>query len=318
MALLLGAFSAGAQSVTQIIGFDSYTLGVDTFDNQANNQGYFEFDGIRFENYYDVTYNYNTGFSITNKENDSTGNFTNGHSAITASGYNSANYAMFYGSGGIDFNGLNRGIQGLYVTNGTYAFYSMLEGDAYGKKFGDTVNANGVSDGTNGEDFFKVIFTGISTTGDTIGQVEFYLADYRFANDADDYIVDDWTFVDLTSFNSLIASLARIDIDFESSDNGMFGMNTPAYVGIDQVTLDAPAGIQENNLELSAYPNPMNDQLFLKGNFDLVQLTSVNGQLIKELHDVSNVQLNVSELPKGTYFLRAISGDKTGVVSLVK
>lgn len=318
MALLVGAFSAGAQSVTQTIGFDSYTLGVDTFDNQANNQGYFDFDGIRFENYYDVTYDYNTGFSITNKENDTTGDYTNGHSAITAEGYNSSVYSMFYGSGGIDFNGLNRGIQGLYVTNGTYAYFSMLNGDAYGKKFGDTVNAQGVSDGTNGEDFFKVIFTGISTTGDTTAQVEFYLADYRFANNSQDYILNDWTYVDLTGLNSLVYSLSRVDISFESSDNGMWGMNTPAYIAIDEVKLDAPAGLVENSLELAVYPNPMRDKIYVPGNFDLLQIIDLNDHVLRQVNWAINEVIDVLELPQGAYILKAYSNDQTAHLSLVK
>lgn len=318
LALMFGAFSAGAQSVPQTIGFDSYTLGVDTFDNQANNQGYFEFDGIRFENYYDVTYDYNTGFSITNKQNDTTGDYTNGHSAITASGYNSSIYSMFYGSGAIDLNGLTRGIEGLYVSNGTYAYFSMLNGDAYGKKFGDTVNASGVSDGTNGEDFFKVIFTGISTTGDTIAQVEYFLADYRFADDAQDYIVDDWDYVDLTSLNGTTGTLAKIGIGFESSDVGMFGMNTPAYVAIDDVRILAPASLAETELKLAAYPNPMQDELVIPGNFDLVQLISINGQIIKEIHQANNAVLNVADLKPGAYILQAVSASQTAQIQLLK
>ena len=61
-------------------------------------------------------------------------------------------------------------IDGMYVTNGTYAYLSMLNGDAYAKKFG------GVSG--NDPDWFKLTirkwYNGILAND----SVTFYLADY--------------------------------------------------------------------------------------------------------------------------------------------
>jgi hypothetical protein len=67
------------------------------------------------------------------------------------------------------------------------------------------------------------------------GTVEFYLADFRFSNNSLDYIVDQWTEVDLNR----LGSAASIRLTFSGSDVGAFGLNTPAYVALDQLRLTA-------------------------------------------------------------------------------
>ena len=57
----------------------------------------------------------------------------------------------------------------------------------------------------------------------------FYLADYRSTDSAHDYIVDDWTWVDLSG----LGTVDRIEFTLSSSDVGSFGMNTPAYFAMD-------------------------------------------------------------------------------------
>ena len=66
--------------------------------------------------------------------------------------------------------------------------------------------------------------------------VEFYLADFRFSDNSQDYIVDTWTSVDISS----LGAVNQLTFKFESSDNGTFGMNTPAYVCIDDIVYNEP------------------------------------------------------------------------------
>ena len=99
----------------------------------------------------------------------------------------------------------------------------MRDGDGFAKKFG------GVSG--NDPDFLKLTITGFNGAAAT-GSVDFFLADYRFANNAQDYIVKAWTFVDLSS----LGAVTRLGFDLTSTDNGPFGMNTPGYVAIDTLT----------------------------------------------------------------------------------
>ena len=59
--------------------------------------------------------------------------------------------------------------------------------------------------------------------------MDVYLADYRFADNSLDYILDTWTFVDLKP----LGEVATLEFALSSSDTGDFGMNTPAYFCLD-------------------------------------------------------------------------------------
>ncbi len=121
-----------------------------------------------------------------------------------------------------------RRFDSLMVTNTTYAALSMRDGDSFAKKFGG-------ADG-NDPDFLLLTITGKNSAGAAIGTVEFYLADYRFADNSLDYIVDDWIQVDL----SPIAHARSLEFAVSSSDVGPFGINTPAFFAVDEITLVKP------------------------------------------------------------------------------
>lgn len=112
----------------------------------------------------------------------------------------------------IKYSGVMSVLPGAYVTNTAYAVSSMENGDAYAKKF-----ANG--------DYFLLTFTGYLADVE-IGKVEFYLADFR---NGKSIIVKDWQYVDLTD----LGLVDEVRCKLTSSDNGDYGMNTPAYFCID-------------------------------------------------------------------------------------
>lgn len=141
----------------------------------------------------------------------------------------SANFAVAYNVSTID---LPAGVfpASVSVTNTTLTYKTLLSGDAFGfsKKFGGSSGSD--------PDFFKVIFggfTGAGATGSPTGSVEFFLADYRSADNALDYIVSAWTAVDL----SPLGAARSVRISFASSDVGQFGINTPVYVALDDFTV---------------------------------------------------------------------------------
>ena len=72
---------------------------------------------------------------------------------------------------------------------------------------------------------------GYNAAGDSVKSLDFFLADYRFADNSKDYIVDKWTVVDLTA----LGKVNKLTFRFSSSDNGDYGMNTPAYVCLDDL-----------------------------------------------------------------------------------
>lgn len=162
-----------------------------------------------------------SGWSYSNQTDNSTAGFGNQYSAFAGAGQGgSANYAVaFMGPAQAEFAGATI-VGGAWFTNTTYAALSMRDGDSFAKKFG---GASG-----NDADNFRLTVTGFNGSAST-GAVDFYLADYRFADNARDYIVSDWSFVNLTS----LGAVTRLDFSLSSSDNGMYGMNTPAYFAMD-------------------------------------------------------------------------------------
>jgi hypothetical protein len=110
----------------------------------------------------------------------------------------------------------------------------MLMGDSFAKKFGDDPATTQVVE-TNVPDYFKLTIGGANLAGQSVGApIDVYLADYRFANDADDFVLRTWKTIDLSS----LAGAARLTFAWVSTDNSTFGMNTPAYFAADNFVLD--------------------------------------------------------------------------------
>ena len=173
-----------------------------------------------------------SGFCLSRVNDTNTQDFAN-EAAVWGDGKDRSgdgNYAVFYDGG--FFAGPNDGItfarpvlvKGFYVNNTTYAALAMLNGDVFAKKFG---GANGTD-----PDWFKLTITGYNTTSNVAGTVEFYLADYRFADSKDDYVVSDWTWVDLTTLGP---GITRLNFAISSSDTGEWGINTPTYFALDDL-----------------------------------------------------------------------------------
>ena len=119
-------------------------------------------------------------------------------------------------------------VPGFYITNSAYAYTSMMGGDSFAKTFADG-------------DWFKLTITGYDADGASTGSKEFYLADLRDASAP--YIVDDWRYCDL----SVLGKVSKIGFELSSSDNGDYGMNTPAYFCFDDFGAPAPetVGVSE-------------------------------------------------------------------------
>ncbi len=226
--ILAIVFSANAQ-----INFENLT--VPNYWNGSDETGSITSGNCTFINYYNSDYQSWAGFAASKTTDTETSGLINQYSAITGKGYNNTeNYIVSYVS---SFSGTNyiklataEELVSVNITNNTFANNSMRDGDAYTKQFGSTTDANGVDDGTNGEDWFLLTIKGFNT-GVATADVEFYLADYRFTDEAEDYIVNTWEEVDLSS----LSTVDSIVFELTSSDNGDYGMNTPAYFCLDNL-----------------------------------------------------------------------------------
>ena len=203
--------------------FEDIALAPESFDNGSSGHGDFTSGDILFNNNYTGWWD---GWAVSNITDNVTAGFGNQYSAIPGSGAEgSSNYGVAYiGFAENPTAALTRAkvFDGAYFTNSTYAYFSMLNGDAFAKKFG------GVSG--DDEDWFLLTIEGFDGAIST-GTVEFYLADYQFADNGLDYIVDSWTWVDLTS----LGAVTHLDFSMTSSDVGTFGMNTPSYFAMDSM-----------------------------------------------------------------------------------
>lgn len=155
------------------------------------------------------------------------------YNSITGGGAGgSANYAVAYA-----FEPLEMNIPGdpvsVKLTNNSYGYYSLLHGSGFSKRFG----------GETGEDpdWFALTISGKDAGGELVGDpVSFYLADYRAAGSSAGYVVNSWQEVDLTG----LAGARRLVFELSSSDSGAWGMNTPAYFAMDELTvLPEPAAM---------------------------------------------------------------------------
>lgn len=219
-------------AVTMAIDFNELSLAPNSFFDgygSGASTGTWASQGATFQ-----TNLFGPGWSYSNVNDTTTAGFGNQWAAITGSGVGgSGNYALttaFPPSESIINIPAHYAPTSVQVTNSTYAYLSMLNGDAFAKKFGGA--------GGTDPDFFKAVFTGYSGpggSGSVTGSTEFFLADFRFANVGQDYIVNQWTNLDLT----LLGSAASISVGFQGSDVGSFGLNTPAYIAIDNLLLTA-------------------------------------------------------------------------------
>lgn len=213
--------------------FEDLTLEADSFWDGSDGSGFFASGSLSFLNLYNQEYMSWDGYSYSNMTDVTTPGYDNQHSAIPGAGAEgSANYAVAHDASGYGaqaptflledtFDG--RLLTGAFVTNATYTYLSMLEGDDFAKQFGGT-------DGSD-PDWFLVTFTGYDGKGNETGTVEFYLADFRADEAADDYLVNEWTWVDFTA----LGEVEEVRAVLTSSDIGDWGMNTPAYFAIDQI-----------------------------------------------------------------------------------
>ena len=229
---------ASASIVTataSVIDFDDLTVPLSGYENGEHLTGAFTSRGAGFNNFYDETFGpYFEGFAYSMKGDTTTAGYLNQYSVFTGGGSDANGVAVPGNVFGVGFVGFtvpaislapdqSRPLS-LRVTNTTYAALSMTNGDGFSKKFG------GLSG--NDPDFFKMTVSALDASDALIGTLEVYLADFRFANNSLDYILRDWTEVDLTSFGDGVNELR---FTLASSDNGQFGINTPAYFAIDNV-----------------------------------------------------------------------------------
>jgi hypothetical protein len=210
--------------------FSEIELEAESFWNGSDESGGFTSGNVFFPNYFEDWGEYTSwsGFSVSNITDNETPGFANEFSAITGTGYDeNSNYAVAYISDPVTYensmffdlvgNAIGKQIDGMYVTNSTWAALAMKNGDGYAEKFEQG-------------DWFLLEITGYFDDAET-STIKFYLADFRSTVASEHYIIETWEWIDLTS----LGNVDKVKISLSSSDNGDYGMKTPSYICIGQV-----------------------------------------------------------------------------------
>ncbi len=309
--LLMLSTSTYTQSV---VDFESFDTGISGFLNGSDANGEFCEEDICLPNDYNANYDSWQGWAISSTTDTTTPGFTNEFSSYAGSGFNeSTNYAVSFSFGPNIIhvgNSQPQVVSGFYICNNTYAYLSIRDGDAFSKKFG----------GISGDDPDYFLLTVKKFLGGDLSQdsINFYLADYRFENNNEDYIIDDWTWLDLSD----LGAADSLYLSLSSTDNGQFGMNTPAYFCIDNLTTLLTVNDEETQLStISIFPNPAKDVLYIDGQVDgsfEYKIFDLSGKLITNSGVSRTKSVDITQLTSGAYFIHFTNNGTHGHQLFVK
>ena len=211
--------------------------------------------GWLFTNY--TGYGYWGGFTASNRTDLNQTGLNAQYTAVTGCGYDgSTQYAVAYTYGVqtdvYAADGQSHTVTGCYITNNLWAYQDVLQGSMGQTPFG----------GLSGDDpdWFKLTATGKNASGQTVGTLDFYLADYRFEDNSQDYVLDTWEWFDL----SPLGPVATISFSLSSTKSNYGGMITPAYFCMDNfngggATPDLPPYVVNpvQNVVFNDYPQTL-------------------------------------------------------------
>jgi hypothetical protein len=241
--LAIGSVVTGDRATaTTVVDFEELgtTLAPDSAYVGADGAGGYTSQGATFSNNYDPTFGSWIGNAYSRRTSFTSGGFAefnNNNDTVAAprAGVGGSatwgiansftpNSAVIEAPNGAFFDS-------LYVTNTATVEHILSNGNLYADPFGGPSGSE--------PDLFTVRFNDLSPGAN--GWVEFVLADFRFSDPQQDYIVTDWNRVDLSPLNRA----TRIGVEFTSTDMGPFGINTPTYVAIDNIAFASPSAVPE-------------------------------------------------------------------------
>lgn len=197
-----------------------------------------------FANVPNKSYNAFSGYVISaDKSNEATGEYMIDQFRSAAGGaYEGDNFAIAYYSAPsswyagykapitLTYTTEAKPITGFYVTNSAYTLDAILNGDYANDAFGEG-------------DYLSLTVKGYN--GETLtGEVMFYLADYRSANESERFALKEWKWLDL----SRLGAVTRLEFEMFTTKSDQFGFTTPTYFCLDNfgVATHDPATGAEN------------------------------------------------------------------------
>lgn len=231
--IVLAAVAVPTVSVAATVDFEDFGLSPDSFFNgdtgvvspgQSRSEAW-ESGGASFSNTFGIDntydpfiYSYWYGFAVSNVVDSTTAGFGNQYAAFPGGGFLSDTYAVAFGDTATMTFATPSSVAGFRIANTTYTFLTLQDGDEYG-----------FTAPLPGEGWFRVTAEG-SLGGSPTGSANFYLADLR--GPAPRGLLAGWEWFDLSG----LGPVDSIRFSFSGSDVGTFGLNTPAYFAMDNVT----------------------------------------------------------------------------------
>lgn len=220
LGLALGIILVSPALSAAVISFDDLTLAPDSYFRTGSSTT-FTSGGATF--YYETPFGDCcwSGFTYSNRTDTTTPGYLNDGSAITGDGVGPGqdNYAVAFGDGArLEFSSAQT-VLGGYFTNTTYTFLAMRDGN-------DGNTTPFVKGPFGPADYFTLTVLGLDDADGVVGSLDIALA-------AGTDILDAWTWADL----STLGAVRSLEFFFSSSDMGAFGVNTPTYFAMDNLTV---------------------------------------------------------------------------------
>ncbi len=163
--------------------------------------------------------------------------------ANTGAGHSGSNFAVVYGYS--DFGNTEwmakpefyfdspRKFKGLWYCNTAYTYGVIINGNQFGTSGVATPLSNLKDSDGNNIGYFQVNIECYDVDGNLITTVSKLLADYRYDKPTVSPVTT-WTYWDIN-----VADVQSVKFNFEGSDvDPIYGLNTPAYLCIDDVTIE--------------------------------------------------------------------------------
>ncbi len=271
-------------------------------------QGSFISGSYQFSNNYSIDWKSWSGFSYANRTSTTFQSITTDqwNSCVGSGNNGSANYGVFFEDTFAPMtvtvlnNPEGEQLNGFFITNNAWTVNAILNGDDQtGEKDADGNPVSG-SEGFRQGDYFL-----LTITADNGEEIEYYLADYRSANESDRYYVKTWEWVDLSS----LGTVKELTFGLKSSRRNTYGYTTPLYFCLDDFNSTRPE--QTSDVTLTVTDGSLTKQLS-----EVFNLDASNGTITYALADEvdSNVKAEVSIDTDGNLVITGTEEESFNVV----
>ncbi len=272
---------------------------------------FFNVEGLRFRSVFDTAFGglWTAGWAFS-RSVDTTGGYTNLYGAAGGrrpSGQRSDQTFLVGQQDAYILLPPNSSLSALEYNNLAYTAAVVRRGSSFSQPFGKTATG-----GTGDPDSLILSVCGYLRGFPTFVR-NIALADYRFADDAQDFIVTEWTRATLTP-NGKNVETDSVSFRLKSSERGTFGNNTPNFFAIGKleafVNVNSVRAVAEVR-PVQVFPNPASDFITIGGGGDQARLTIADalGRIVHtDAHYVTGTSIGVAQLAAGHYYVLSQTG----------